>query len=213
MESGVARLQARPRGVPRRLEETVANLLRHGRALDVSALSARQPARAARPRPRAPRRRPSARSTTRRSSSGCELLERPKRGGGPERVRVQHAKSRMTVFERIKVLTDRSPTCSGRTGAEASTAPRSSRASSTIGGPRRRGLRPRLHAARGLDGRDQRRQARAPDLHGRRARHPADRHERLGGRVRAGGRRRARRLQRGLHRAAQDQRAWCRASA
>ena len=30
-------------------------------------------------------------------------------GGGPARVRVQHAKQRMTVFERIKVLTDREP--------------------------------------------------------------------------------------------------------
>jgi methylmalonyl-CoA decarboxylase subunit alpha len=40
---------------------------------------------------------------------GQELLERPKRGGGLARVRVQHAKQRMTVFERIKVLTDREP--------------------------------------------------------------------------------------------------------
>src|SRR5262245_56183004 len=40
---------------------------------------------------------------------GLELLERPKRGGGPERVRIQHAKQRMTVFERIRVLTDREP--------------------------------------------------------------------------------------------------------
>ena len=40
---------------------------------------------------------------------GRELLERPKRGGGPDRVRVQHAKGRMTVFERIRVLTDREP--------------------------------------------------------------------------------------------------------
>jgi acetyl-CoA carboxylase carboxyltransferase component len=40
---------------------------------------------------------------------GRELLARPKRGGGPERVRVQHAKGRMTVFERIRVLTEREP--------------------------------------------------------------------------------------------------------
>src|SRR5882724_8969746 len=40
---------------------------------------------------------------------GRELLERPKRGGGPDRVRVQHAKQRMTVFERLRVLSDREP--------------------------------------------------------------------------------------------------------
>ncbi len=40
---------------------------------------------------------------------GRELIERPVRGGGTARVRVQHAKSRMTVFERLKVLTDREP--------------------------------------------------------------------------------------------------------
>lgn len=40
---------------------------------------------------------------------GEELLERPSRGGGLSRVRVQHAKGRMTVFERFKVLTDREP--------------------------------------------------------------------------------------------------------
>src|SRR5262245_15042503 len=40
---------------------------------------------------------------------GRELLEKPSQGGGPERVRVQHAKGRMTVFERIQVLTQREP--------------------------------------------------------------------------------------------------------
>src|SRR5262245_24734183 len=40
---------------------------------------------------------------------GRELLERPKQGGGPERVRIQHGKGRMTVFERTRVLTDREP--------------------------------------------------------------------------------------------------------
>lgn len=40
---------------------------------------------------------------------GRELLERPHRGGGKARVMVQHAKNRMTVWERIKVLTDSEP--------------------------------------------------------------------------------------------------------
>jgi acetyl-CoA carboxylase carboxyltransferase component len=40
---------------------------------------------------------------------GREMNERPTRGGGVDRVRVQHAKQRMTVFERIRVLTDREP--------------------------------------------------------------------------------------------------------
>ncbi len=40
---------------------------------------------------------------------GEELIERPLHGGGPDRVRIQHAKGRMTVWERIKVLTDREP--------------------------------------------------------------------------------------------------------
>ena len=49
-------------------------------------------------------------------------------------------------------------------------------------------------------------QARAPDLPGGRAGHPADRHERLRRRLRARRRRRSRRLCRGVHGAAQDQR-------
>ncbi|MCB1306938.1 MAG: acetyl-CoA carboxylase carboxyltransferase subunit [Leptospiraceae bacterium] len=40
---------------------------------------------------------------------GAELLDKPLRGGGPIRVLTQHAKSRMTVFERIKVLTREIP--------------------------------------------------------------------------------------------------------
>jgi acetyl-CoA carboxylase carboxyltransferase component len=40
---------------------------------------------------------------------GEELNQRPLEGGGPARVRVQHAKDRMTVWERIKVLTEREP--------------------------------------------------------------------------------------------------------
>jgi acetyl-CoA carboxylase carboxyltransferase component len=40
---------------------------------------------------------------------GGELLERSKHGGGLQRVMVQHEKKRMTVWERIKVLTDHEP--------------------------------------------------------------------------------------------------------
>ena len=40
---------------------------------------------------------------------GRELLEKPLAGGGLRRVMVQHEKSRMTVWERIKVLTDSEP--------------------------------------------------------------------------------------------------------
>ena len=40
---------------------------------------------------------------------GKELLELPKKGGGESRVQVQHGKGRMTVWERIKVLTDKEP--------------------------------------------------------------------------------------------------------
>lgn len=40
---------------------------------------------------------------------GEELLEKPVAGGGLARVRVQHAKGRMTVFERIRVLTEKEP--------------------------------------------------------------------------------------------------------
>jgi acetyl-CoA carboxylase carboxyltransferase component len=40
---------------------------------------------------------------------GAELLERSKRGGGLSRVMVQHEKKRMTVWERIKVLTEHEP--------------------------------------------------------------------------------------------------------
>jgi methylmalonyl-CoA decarboxylase subunit alpha len=41
---------------------------------------------------------------------GEELMQRPRLGGGLDRVRVQHAKQRMTVWERIRVLTEREPT-------------------------------------------------------------------------------------------------------
>ena len=40
---------------------------------------------------------------------GEELLKKPLRGGGESRVRVQHSKGRMTVWERIKVLTSAEP--------------------------------------------------------------------------------------------------------
>lgn len=40
---------------------------------------------------------------------GEELLAKPRQGGGVFRTMVQHAKQRMTVWERIKVLTDEEP--------------------------------------------------------------------------------------------------------
>ncbi|MBX7056457.1 MAG: acetyl-CoA carboxylase carboxyltransferase subunit [Leptospirales bacterium] len=40
---------------------------------------------------------------------GHDLIARPLRGGGKARVTVQHAKKRMTVWERIKVLTEQAP--------------------------------------------------------------------------------------------------------
>lgn len=40
---------------------------------------------------------------------GTDLLQRPLKGGGERRVMVQHSKNRMTVFERIRVLTDQEP--------------------------------------------------------------------------------------------------------
>ncbi|BDA79018.1 acetyl-CoA carboxylase carboxyltransferase subunit [Leptospira kobayashii] len=40
---------------------------------------------------------------------GKELIAKPFEGGGEDRIRVQHSKNRMTVWERIKVLTDSEP--------------------------------------------------------------------------------------------------------
>ena len=40
---------------------------------------------------------------------GEELLGKPLKGGGEEKVRLQHNKGRMTVWERIKVLTSEEP--------------------------------------------------------------------------------------------------------
>lgn len=40
---------------------------------------------------------------------GQELLKKPFEGGGVDRIMVQHSKNRMTVWERIKVLTEKEP--------------------------------------------------------------------------------------------------------
>ena len=40
---------------------------------------------------------------------GEELIRKPLAGGGTDRILVQHSKDRMTVWERIKVLTDKEP--------------------------------------------------------------------------------------------------------
>ena len=40
---------------------------------------------------------------------GQELQEKPLKGGGTDRITVQHSKDRMTVWERIKVLTKEEP--------------------------------------------------------------------------------------------------------
>jgi len=40
---------------------------------------------------------------------GHELVKKPFVGGGEDRIRVQHSKNRMTVWERIKVLTNEEP--------------------------------------------------------------------------------------------------------
>ncbi len=40
---------------------------------------------------------------------GEELLKKPKQGGGVDRIQIQHSKERMTVWERIKVLTENEP--------------------------------------------------------------------------------------------------------
>lgn len=40
---------------------------------------------------------------------GRELIDKPLQGGGPQRVLVQHSKGRMTVWERIQVLTREKP--------------------------------------------------------------------------------------------------------
>lgn len=40
---------------------------------------------------------------------GYDLVQKPFQGGGDDRIRVQHSKNRMTVWERIKVLTNEEP--------------------------------------------------------------------------------------------------------
>lgn len=40
---------------------------------------------------------------------GYDLVKKPFQGGGEDRIRVQHSKNRMTVWERIKVLTNEEP--------------------------------------------------------------------------------------------------------
>jgi acetyl-CoA carboxylase carboxyltransferase component len=40
---------------------------------------------------------------------GYDLVQKPFQGGGEDRIRVQHSKGRMTVWERIKVLTNEEP--------------------------------------------------------------------------------------------------------
>lgn len=40
---------------------------------------------------------------------GHDLVQKPFHGGGEDRIRVQHSKNRMTVWERIKVLTQEEP--------------------------------------------------------------------------------------------------------
>ena len=45
---------------------------------------------------------------TDRLLQGQELIEKPSQGGGEARIRIQHSKHRMTVWERIKVLCDHS---------------------------------------------------------------------------------------------------------
>ena len=40
---------------------------------------------------------------------GQELIELPRQGGGLDRIRTQHSKDRMTIWERIRVLTEQEP--------------------------------------------------------------------------------------------------------
>ena len=108
-------------------------------------------------------------------AAGEELRRKPYVAAGTIQTLRQHAKDRMTVWERIEVLQDpdTQPTVlyqnwgQNLDGASIVTAGHQDRR------PRRGALRPRLHRPRRLDGRHQRPQARQPDLPGRRARHPA----------------------------------------
>jgi hypothetical protein len=108
-------------------------------------------------------------------AAGYALQQRPRRAAGVVNIERQHQKDRMTIWERIQVLADGEPTVLFQNWGE-----NLDGASLVTGdhqgeGPRRRDLRPRLHGARGLDGRHQRPQARAPVRARRRAPHPAGR--------------------------------------
>ena len=108
-------------------------------------------------------------------AAGEELRRKPYVAAGTVQIIRQHAKDRMTVWERIEVLQDPD---THPTVLYQNWGPNLDGASMVTGHPqdprpRRRALRPRLHRARRLDGRHQRPQAGQPDLPGRRTRHPA----------------------------------------
>ena len=52
---------------------------------------------------------------------GQELIKLPRRGGGPDRIRTQHSKDRMTIWERIRVLTEQEPHITFQNWGEAKT--------------------------------------------------------------------------------------------
>ena len=54
---------------------------------------------------------------------GYDLIQRPVKSVRIDQIEKQHFKRRMTVWERIRVLTDKAPTFCSRTGARTSTAP------------------------------------------------------------------------------------------
>lgn len=60
-------------------------------------------------RPPVPRPEDAANPYERALLEGAELTTRARTGGGTDRIRVQHSKGRMTVWERLRVLTDSEP--------------------------------------------------------------------------------------------------------
>lgn len=60
-------------------------------------------------RPPVPRPEDAKNSYERAILEGAELIAKPKAGGGTDKVRVQHSKGRMTIWERLRVLTDSEP--------------------------------------------------------------------------------------------------------
>lgn len=60
-------------------------------------------------RPPVPRPEDAANPYERALLEGAELTTRARAGGGTDRIRVQHSKGRMTVWERLRVLTDKEP--------------------------------------------------------------------------------------------------------